>query len=778
MTEIPQVTPPTSHSAYGYVTACLIRRSTDDSDPDDLPTIRAAMNVTGEFVPKRGQHRTSDYPALLIEERIPFTVGPSGYIRDGMENSPIALGVGDWTATFAGPPGVTVQPIEFSLTEAHTKASPLNLYDLVPPTPPGGQQPAYMLVPPTIPVGHLLSVGADGLAGVDPASLGGGGSGEVEQVTLTGNLAYELPAGASPNRVHSVVFTQDATGGRTVTYGGAPVAVDLTAGASTLVEVWPGGKVVLPGAGGVDAEGVQDVVGSMIVGAGGTYDDAGGTISLPAVAGVADPTTAALPLYVPTYDANPSVTHPDVLHIPGGWNGYEYWMAFTPYPAAGRENPSIVASHDGIAWEVPPGLVNPIATNAQALAGGYDFWNDPDLVLSPDGTTLVLYFGGMKSGVKNDLLRTSSTDGVTWTTPAVVIGTTLGTEWDKSAAVIVEGDGTYTMFSAGDPDIRRRTSADGITWSAFTNVTRPALPAGYGFWHIDVTKVGGVYHAVATGSTANASVTPYRIFHWTSTDGLAWSGSPVPAVPLTGSKYDAFGHYRCSIQPAASGRAGRFDVWTACIGSGLSALPGSLSAAVATSHGNANHRIGVLRDYDFLATQWGAWPTPAALNDPTGALPGLDEVWAMAGDLVIASGAPVASTLQGWPSWILPEVPAGTHELAVAFPPVPHTWNAYAVEALIANPGITTGGDFRMRGYCQRLTPGEALSLTAGTTIDVVRAAPAVKDVPQWLSIWDPDPTWNRAGQPLRIRFGRGTGGADTFANDLHVLAVRLRRVA
>jgi len=65
---------------------------------------------------------------------------------------------------------------------------------------------------------------------------------EVEQVTLTGNLAYTLPAGVGPNRTHSVVFTQDGTGGHTVTYDGQPVTVDLPAGASTLVEIWPGGE--------------------------------------------------------------------------------------------------------------------------------------------------------------------------------------------------------------------------------------------------------------------------------------------------------------------------------------------------------------------------------------------------------------------------------------------------------------------------------------------------------------------------------------------------------
>ena len=69
---------------------------------------------------------------------------------------------------------------------------------------------------------------------------------EVEQVALTEDLAYTLPAGVGPNRVHSVVFTQDATGGHTVTFGGNPVTVDTTADASTLVEVWPNGEVAYP----------------------------------------------------------------------------------------------------------------------------------------------------------------------------------------------------------------------------------------------------------------------------------------------------------------------------------------------------------------------------------------------------------------------------------------------------------------------------------------------------------------------------------------------------
>ncbi len=67
---------------------------------------------------------------------------------------------------------------------------------------------------------------------------------------------------------------------------------------------------------------------------------------------------AANVLTIPTYDSNPNVGHPDVLYVAGGWNGYPYWMAMTPYPSTDRENPSIVASADGNTWVVPAGLTN------------------------------------------------------------------------------------------------------------------------------------------------------------------------------------------------------------------------------------------------------------------------------------------------------------------------------------------------------------------------------------------------------------------------------------
>jgi hypothetical protein len=92
-------------------------------------------------------------------------------------------------------------------------------------------------------------------------------------------------------------------------------------------------------------------------------------------------------LNIPTYDGSGQCVHPSVRYIPGGWAGYEWWMAFTPYPQGNDkyENPSLVASHDGINWTVPKGLVNPIDP---APKNGHD----ADTELIYDGKNMLVYY--------------------------------------------------------------------------------------------------------------------------------------------------------------------------------------------------------------------------------------------------------------------------------------------------------------------------------------------------------------------------------------------------
>jgi AbrB family looped-hinge helix DNA binding protein len=87
------------------------------------------------------------------------------------------------------------------------------------------------------------------------------------------------------------------------------------------------------------------------------------------------------PIELTTYDGSGQVVHPDVLANLGGSGGY--WLAITPYPQgdAEHENPSFYqsgsGSGSGLTWQVPEGLLNPVAKPA---AGHF---SDPDLVHDP-----------------------------------------------------------------------------------------------------------------------------------------------------------------------------------------------------------------------------------------------------------------------------------------------------------------------------------------------------------------------------------------------------------
>lgn len=130
------------------------------------------------------------------------------------------------------------------------------------------------------------------------------------------------------------------------------------------------------------------------------------------------------PLNIETPEGNAQPYHPSVVYIPGGWNGYAYWMAETPYPLgpdgdwnglppyrARWENPCIHASHDGIHWETPGDLVNPIDDLNETEIENRDFFSDTHLVMN--GDTLECWY--RISRTQRDetyILRKYSADGI------------------------------------------------------------------------------------------------------------------------------------------------------------------------------------------------------------------------------------------------------------------------------------------------------------------------------------------------------------------------------
>lgn len=267
------------------------------------------------------------------------------------------------------------------------------------------------------------------------------------------------------------------------------------------------------------------------------------------------------PLAVPVPDGNNNVGHPTWVRVPGGLGveKYPFWMSYTPYPPASRENPCVVASHDGVNWEVPDGGVLTVCPLSEATALGYTAQADPELVWH--NSTLKLFYkmiyGGGDQTYEALVLKTT-TDGITWSAPTVVLTGRIGVATIVAQGIVVEADNTLSMWhvdnEAGDPrPIRRRTSSDGgLTWSAPTTITYPTTTSSnmevYP-WHIsvyrvqyDLPTVNSVYYLLSTDREGGMSA-------WSSTNGLTFTGSPGRILAPTGP-YDARGWYRASMLPS------------------------------------------------------------------------------------------------------------------------------------------------------------------------------------------------------------------------------------
>jgi hypothetical protein len=251
---------------------------------------------------------------------------------------------------------------------------------------------------------------------------------------------------------------------------------------------------------------------------------------------------APTPLATPTYDGSGQTTHPDVVHFPAGWHGFHYWMAHTPYPGGNDrlENPSILASDNGINWTVPPGAANPLVP-----APPCDHNNDPDMLYNAATDELWMYYLDTRRAVRcgahqnqpyynhNYLKLIKSADGVHWSAPVVVIDWSLNTEPLYLSASVVKQGSTYHLWAVNSATATVRTtqSTDGLNFGPSQAVTL-ADPA----WHLDVEYVPD---RAEYWMFLDYPSTPGGILRFArSTNRVNWTTYPNPALTYTASGWD------------------------------------------------------------------------------------------------------------------------------------------------------------------------------------------------------------------------------------------------
>ncbi|GAA2121933.1 hypothetical protein [Glycomyces algeriensis] len=244
---------------------------------------------------------------------------------------------------------------------------------------------------------------------------------------------------------------------------------------------------------------------------------------------------------IPTH-ASPSggqTTHPSVVKVPGGWNGYTYWMAHTPYPGSNSawEDPNIAASNDGVNWVVPAGLSNPIE-DQPGLPGPYN--SDTDLQMGPGNTMYVFWRTVIPDLAQERIKYSTSTDGVNWSAPAEAVRSSMSVRRPLSPAFLYE-NGRWVMWAV---DIVRSPNriiyyVGGATPAKANWTTTPvyanlgAMQSGKEPWHLSIVKDGSAYIGLLNDTVLGSTGRDGDLLFITGSTPLSFTNAQMSVVPRT-----------------------------------------------------------------------------------------------------------------------------------------------------------------------------------------------------------------------------------------------------
>lgn len=289
--------------------------------------------------------------------------------------------------------------------------------------------------------------------------------------------------------------------------------------------------------------------------------------SLPVVRGesraestIAQPYNAPTYLDLPPHPGRPRGygVHPSVVDMKAQtgqdlWNGYRWWMLWTPYDNGSElhENPCIAASNDRVTWVVPEGTTNPIYPRI----GGYN--SDTDMVWDPDRRRLWAYWRSV-SGTDETIYCGWSEDGAIWSTEEQILHVPgLLTDLLSPSVVRVRSDLWYmfVIHDGGGPSKRYEATHPAGPWGdpqvlSFTGVGQGPP------WHVDVNYEFGEFRMILNNI-------PW-IQPAVSVDGITFVRGAVVLNPDVHEWEDR--QYRATMTLADDNA--NYDVWYSNTGSG------------------------------------------------------------------------------------------------------------------------------------------------------------------------------------------------------------------
>lgn len=191
-------------------------------------------------------------------------------------------------------------------------------------------------------------------------------------------------------------------------------------------------------------------------------------------------------LKVNTFDGSGGFTHPCILYFSDGFNGYKYWMVYTPYDDNNveLENPCIVVSQDGVNFTKPKGIKDPLLPIIQK-SKPLTFYNDPCFLYRDNHLEIWYRYTVEGDTLVNDVFRITSNDGINWSEPELMIKS--DGECYMSLSIVKIKNIYYMYYFDMDYGFNLKKSKDLYNWSEKERVIVKDLNKP--FWHGEVKLI-------------------------------------------------------------------------------------------------------------------------------------------------------------------------------------------------------------------------------------------------------------------------------------------------
>lgn len=212
-------------------------------------------------------------------------------------------------------------------------------------------------------------------------------------------------------------------------------------------------------------------------------------------------------LDITTFDGGNEAMHPKALYFEEGFGGYKFWLAYSPYTDWSElvETPCIACSQDGVNWETPKGVTNPLDKFDSVAT---TFLSDPHLVYNSTTKYLEIWYRENVRGISEKIWRRKSLDGKTWTEKELLI--TIPSTSNKmfvSPSVIYE-DSKYKIWGSKEIAAAKRVltyyeSTDGTNWNLIRDIDfgKQSTELGYQISHFDIIHTSVGYELIAQETT-------------------------------------------------------------------------------------------------------------------------------------------------------------------------------------------------------------------------------------------------------------------------------------